>query len=308
MTKVLSELKAYVLITLGLLMYALGWVIFVFPNNLVGGGVSGISALLLYAFNIPASISYGAINVVLLLIAVKILGKGFGVKTVYAVMITTLFFWILPEAIPESFINEIAISNGKLLCAIFGGVSAGIGIGLCFSQGGSTGGTDIIALIIGKYRNVSPGKVILLCDIFIIALSLLLPAKEIVDANGVVIGTENLGQRFATILYGYILIGVCSYSIDLFIQGSKQSLQVFIFSKKYEEIANVIISDIGRGVTLIDAQGWYTKQHSKVILVILRKTDINMIYRVVKEIDKDAFLSVGSVAGVYGKGFDEIRK
>lgn len=305
---ILGEIKAYVIITLGLLIYVLGWDIFLIPNSMVGGGVTGISAILFYAFKIPVSISFFVINLVLLAIALKVLGKGFGIKTVYAIVITSVFFQMIPNLIPDAFIQEIAISNGKFLCAIFGGVCAGLGIGICFSQGGSTGGTDIIALMIVKYRNISPGRIILLMDVFIIASSLLLPAKEILDATGAVIGTENLGQRFATILYGYILIGACSYTIDLFIAGSKQSLQLFIFSKHHAEIADAIVSDIGRGVTLIDAQGWYTKQSSKIVMVIVRKTDINMVYKVIKELDRDAFISVGSVSGVYGKGFDEIKK
>lgn len=305
---ILGNIKSYLIITIGLLSYALGWDVFLIPNNMVGGGVTGISAVLLYAFNIPVSYSFFVINLVLLLIALKVLGKGFGVKTVYAIVVTSLFLEMIPKYLPDVFIQEIAISNGKLLCAIFGGVVSGLGIGLCFSQGGSTGGTDIVALMITKYKNISAGRIILIIDIFIIASSFLLPAKEILDSAGNVIGVESIGMRFATVLYGYILITACSYTIDLFVSGTKQSLQVFIFSKKYGEIADAIISDIGRGVTLIDAQGWYTKQESKIVMVVVRKTDINMIYKIIKSVDRDAFMSVGSVTGVYGKGFDQIKK
>ena len=306
--RIFGEFKSYVIITLGLLLYTLGWIVFLIPNNMVGGGVTGISAILLYAFNIPVSVSFFVINLILLLIALKVLGKAFGMKTVYAIIIASVFYEVVPPLIPEVFIQEIAISNGKLLSAIFGGVCAGLGIGISFSQGGSTGGTDIVALMIVKYRNVSAGRVILLLDIFIIASSLLLPPNEILDANGAVVGVETWGQRFATILYGYILIGACSYSVDMFISGTKQSLQIFIFSKKYAELADAITSQTGRGVTLIDGQGWYTKQQSKVVMVIMRKDDMSLLYRMVREIDKDAFLSVASVSGVYGKGFDEIKK
>ena len=305
---ILGEFKAYVVITIGLLCYVLGWDIFLLPNSMVGGGVTGIAAVLLYAFGIPVSYSFFVINLILLLIALKVLGKGFGIKTVYAIIVTSVFFDVVPNYLPEAFIQEIAVSNGKLLCAIFGGVISGLGIGICFSNGGSTGGTDIIALMITKYKNVSAGRIILIIDIFIIASSFLLPAKEILDSAGNVIGVESIGMRFATVLYGYILIMACSFTIDLFVSGTKQSLQVFIFSRKYGEIADSIISDIGRGVTLIDAQGWYTKNESKIVMVVVRKTDINMIYKIVKSVDKDAFMSVGSVTGVYGKGFDEIKK
>ena len=305
---IFGEVKAYVIITLGLLLYTLGWIVFLIPNNMVGGGVTGLSAILLYAFNIPVGASFFVINLVLLLIALKVLGKGFGMKTVYAIVIASVFYEVLPALIPDVFIQEIAISNGKLLCAIFGGVCAGLGIGISFSQGGSTGGTDIVALMIVKYRNISAGRVILLLDIFIIASSLLLPPNEILDANGAVVGVESWGQRFATILYGYILIGACSYSVDMFISGTKQSSQIFIFSKKYAELADAITTGTGRGVTLIDGEGWYTKQKSKIVMVVMRKDDLGVLYRMVREIDKDAFLSVGNVSGVYGKGFDEIKK
>ena len=308
MKNLLGEVKAYVIITLGLLLYTLGWIVFVIPNNMVGGGVTGLSAILLYAFNIPVGASFFVINLILLLIALKVLGKGFGMKTVYAIIIASVFYEILPAVIPDVFIQEIAISNGKLLCAIFGGVCAGLGIGISFSQGGSTGGTDIVALMIVKYRNISAGRVILLLDIIIIALSLLLPPNEIVDANGAVIGVESWGQRFATILYGYILIGACSYSVDMFVSGTKQSSQIFIFSKKYAELADAITTGTGRGVTLIDGEGWYTHQKSKIVMVVVRKDDLGVLYRMIREIDKDAFLSVGNVSGVYGKGFDQIKK
>lgn len=305
---VLGEAKAYLIITFGLLLYTLGWIVFLIPNNMVGGGVTGISAILLYAFNIPVSASFFVINLVLLLIALKVLGKAFGMKTVYAIIIASIFYEVVPPLIPDVFIQEIAISNGKLLCAIFGGVCAGLGIGISFSQGGSTGGTDIVALMIVKYRNISAGRVILLLDIFIIASSLLLPPDEILDANGVVVGVESWGERFATILYGYILIGACSYSVDMFISGTKQSLQIFIFSKKYAELADAITTTTGRGVTLIEGQGWYTKQQSKIVMVVMRKDDMSSLYRMVREIDRDAFLSVASVSGVYGKGFDQIKQ
>ena len=305
---ILGELKAYVIITLGLLLYTLGWIVFLIPNNMVGGGVTGISAILLYAFNIPVGASFFVINLILLLIALKVLGKGFGMKTVYAIIIASVFYEVVPPLIPDVFIQEIAISNGKLLCAIFGGVCAGLGIGISFSQGGSTGGTDIVALMIVKYKNISAGRVILLLDIFIIASSLLLPPNQILDANGAVVGVETWGERFATILYGYILIGACSYSVDMFISGSKQSSQIFIFSKKYAELADAITTGTGRGVTLIDGEGWYTKQKSKIVMVVMRKDDLSVLYRLVREIDKDAFLSVGNVSGVYGKGFDQIKK
>lgn len=287
--------KEYFIISIGLLLYALGWSTFLIPNNLVGGGVTGISAIILYATGFSISYSYIIINGVLVLIALKVLGKQFGVKTVYAILIVSLFFKIIPGLIPHELIQDISIGNGKLLSAIMGGVCSGVGIAITFTQGGSSGGTDIIALMISKYRNISPGKLILYCDIIIIASSMLIP------------NDSSLGEKLAVVIYGYILITVSSYTIDLVLSGARQSIQIFIFSKQYEEIADRITA-IGRGVTVIDAMGWFTKEKGKVLMVIVRRTESNFVFRVIREIDKSAFISVGNVMGVYGQGFDQIKK
>lgn len=294
--RIFTVIKEYLIITLGLLCYTAGWVIFVIPHGMVGGGVSGMGALIYYATGFPVSYSYFLINIVLLLIALKVLGKGFGFKTVFAIVVASVFFKILPELIPETFIQEIAISNGKLMSAIIGGAISGVGIALTFSQGGSTGGTDIVALMITKYRNVSPGKIILYIDIFIIASSILLP------------NDLNMGAKFANVVYGYIITGLCASTLDLLLSGMKQSIQMFIFSKNYASIADRITNELRRGVTILDGQGWFSKQNGKVLLVIAKKTDMNYIYKIVKDEDKDAFMSEGSVRGVYGQGFDQIKK
>lgn len=296
--KVLSVLNDYVIITLGLLCYTAGWCIFIIPNGIVGGGVSGIGAIVQYATSggIPVSYTFFFVNLILLIIGIKVLGKAFGVKTVYAVVVASLLFRILPEVIPQTFIDEIAGANGKLLCAIIGGSMSGLGIGMAFSRGGSTAGTDVIALIISKYKNIPPGRIILLCDIFIVGSSIFLPS----DAN--------IGARIAGIMYGYLVVAACSYVVDLSVAGNKQSVQVFIFSKQYREIADMISGTMGRGVTVLDGEGWYTKQSEKVLLVMVRKVEANYMLSMVKQIDRQAFISVGSVMGVYGRGFDAIKE
>ncbi len=294
--KVLSTIKSYAIITFGLLCYVVAWVVFVLPNNIVGGGVSGISAVIQYSTGFPVAYSYFLINVALLLIALKILGKSFGAKTVYAVILCSVLFKVLPLIIPQDVINELAISNGRLLCAIIGGGLSGVGVALTFTQGGSSGGTDIIALIINKFRSISPGKIIVTLDIIIIATSLLIP------------GDGTWGYRVATLIYGYILAGVFSISLDMSLSGDKQSVQIFIFSNKYSEIADQIISVAHRGATILDAQGWYTKEDKKVIMVITRKHDYSIILKIVRELDPQAFISVGNVMGVYGSGFEKIKK
>ncbi len=292
---IFEGVKDYLIITLGLICYTSAWVIFILPNGIVGGGVSGIGAIIQYTTGFPVSYSFFLINIVLLATALKVLGKGFGVKTIYAIVVASLAFKILPIVIPQVFIDEIAISNGKLLCCIIGGAMSGVGIGLTFSRGGSTGGTDIVALMITKYRNISPGRIILLIDIFVVGSSIFLPTEA------------GIGHRLANVIYGYILVAVCGFTIDLFISGTKQSVQVFIFSKRYEEIADVVTTQLRRGVSVLDAQGWFTKQEGKVLLVIVRKTESSLLFKTVKGIDKDAFMSVGSVTGVYGEGFDSLK-
>ena len=169
------------------------------------------------------------------------------------------------------------------------------------SQGGSTGGTDIIALIWCKFKHASPGRVILIIDIIIILSSLLLPSY---DREGALLGYP---EKIAIVVYGLMQVTVCGYAIDLYISGSKQSVQAFIFTKKVTEMADAIAFDMKRGVTVLPAKGWYSKEDKQVIMVVTRKADLNLLLRYVKSIDPDAFLSVSSVMGVYGQGFDAIK-
>lgn len=294
-------LKEYVVLTVGILIYVSSWAIFLVPNNLVGGGVTGISSIIQYALNIKMGYTYFFINAVLLVIALIILGKNFGGKTVYAIIIASVGLNVLQDVIPSTIIDTIAIQNGKLMATIMGGIMAGVGIGMSMSQGGSTGGTDIIALIVNKYRNISPGKMILWMDAFIIVSSIMVPSFT---PTGELVP---LAEKVTTIVYGLILVTVNSYVLDLYLAGSKQSVQVFIMSKNYERIADGITNQLHRGVTVLPAVGWYTKQESKVLMVITRKTDLNFLLKFIKSIDSDAFLSVSSVTGVYGKGFDAIK-
>ena len=294
-------IKEYALITLGVVSYAVGWAIFLLPNNLIGGGVSGFASILFYATGIPMGITYFVLNVILLIIGTKILGTGFGGKTIYAIIMTSLMLSLMPGLIPADFIHEFAVSNGKLLCTILGGVVAGIGIGLSISQGGSTGGTDIVALLWCKFRPASPGRVILIIDVAIILSSLLFPSYT--DSGELL----SFSEKLAVVVYGLVQVTVSGYAIDLYLSGSKQSVQAFIFTKKAEEMADAIAFDMKRGVSMITAKGWYTKEDRNVLMVVTRKTDLNLLLRYVKSIDPDAFLSVSSVMGVYGQGFDTIK-
>jgi len=300
-SNILKKIKEYFVITLGLLAYVLGWAVFMIPNNLVGGGISGVSAIIFYATGIKLGYTYFTINIILLLISMKILGFSFGWKTVYAIVFSSVMLNVLPGLVPLPFIESFSLSNGKIICTILGGVLSGVGIGMTMSQGGSTGGTDIIALMVNKYKNISPGKLILWMDVAIILSVLVCPSYD--TAGNLV----QFPDRLATAVYGFILITVNSYVVDLYLSGSKQSVQIFIFSSKYKEIADAVAFDLKRGVTILPAQGWFSKKESKVILVVARKTDLNLLFRYIKAIDPEAFLSVSSVMGVYGKGFDTIK-
>ena len=298
--KTLSE---YALVALGILMYVLGWTLFLIPNNRVGGGVTGLSSILQYATHgvINAGWSYGVINILLLIVALRLLGKSFGSKTIFAVVLASVGLSFLQKIIPQGIIQSLALENGKLMSTIMGGMLAGAGIGMTMSQGGSTGGTDIIALVVNKYRNVSPGRMILWIDVAIILSSLFFPSYM---PDGSLMGWSD---KITTVVYGFILVVVNSTVLDLYISGSRQSVQLFVLSDRFAEIADAVTNDLHKGVTVLDGEGWYTKQSRKVLMIITRKTELNIILRYIKSIDSNAFLSVSSVTGVYGKGFDTIK-
>ena len=300
----LGTVREYAVVTLGILLYVLGWSIFLVSNNLVGGGVTGISAIIQYATHgfIKVGYSYFVLNAGLLIAALFVLGFGFGGKTVYAIIIASVGLNVFQTIIPADFIQAIALDNGKLMSTIMGGIMVGVGIGLTMSVGGSTGGTDIIALMVNKYHNVSPGRLILYMDVVIILSSLLVPSYT---ADGQAVPFV---EKLTTVVYGFILIVINSTVLDYVIAGSRQSVQLFILSKKYSEIADAITRDLHRGVTVLNGKGWYTGTDTEVIMVLTRKTDLNILLRYIRAIDPDAFLSVSSVTGVYGKGFETIKK
>ena len=280
-----SELKSYLIIALGLAIYSFGWTAFLIPSEIIGGGVSGIGTLIFYGSKetIPVGVSYFIINCFLIIIALKILGPKFGAKTIYAIILGSVFL-----SVQQKFFTAPLVDD-KFMAAIIGGILGGAGVGITISQGGSSGGTDIIAMIINKYKNISPGRVILYFDVFIIASSY------------IVFGDV------PTIVYGYVSMGVASYAIDMVISGSKQSAQMFIITKDHEKLADEIGLNINRGISVIDAMGWYSKENKKILMVVVRKHETPQVFKLVKQHDPNAFVSMGSVMGVYGFGFDEIR-
>lgn len=296
--KILSD---YLVITLGLSLFVLSWCIFLRPWNMVSGGVTGISAIIDYATGFNMGICSGIINGILLLIAFFILGGGFGIKTIYAIIFSSLGLYFLPMVIPQSFIQELALDNGKMFSAIIGACMTGVAIAMTFTRGGSTGGTDIIALIINKYRAITPGRLLMVIDVVIILSSLFLPLHS---ASGELL---SFSQKFANVVYGFVMVAVNGYTVDLYLTGSKQSVQIYIFTSRYQQMADMVTTELDRGVTLLHSEGWYFKKQSEVLMVIARKTDLNIILSAVKEVDPSAFVSVTSAMSVYGLGFDTIK-
>ncbi len=279
-----NEVKDYTIITLGLMCYTFGWTAFLVSNEIVTGGVTGLSAIIYFGTNIPVPISYFTINGILLIAAIRIIGWQYCIRSIFGVVMTTIQL-----SIWAYYIKEPLIKDEPFMSCIIGGIMLGVGIGVAFTRNGSTGGTDIIAAIINKYKPITLGRSILYCDLLIISSSYI------------------LFHDMEKIVFGFVVLAVSTYSCDLLINGIRQSIQLLIFSDKYEEIADHINRDINRGVTILDGMGWYSKQPKKVIVVLAKRTESTSIFRLVKQIDSHAFISQSNVIGVYGEGFDKIK-
>ncbi len=280
------SIREYVFIILGLLMYAFAWKGLMLPHQITGGGVTGVGALIYYATGIPISITYLIVNIGLLLIAFRIVGWQFSVRTIFGVLGLTLFLSIIPELEVGTIVKE----SDNFMACVLGGLLMGGGLGIVFINNGSTGGTDIIAKVINKYRNITLGRALLYIDILIISSSYFLEFGSL-----------------EKIVYGLTALTVSTLTVDMLINGVRQSVQFFIFSRKHEEIADRINTELQRGVTILDGTGWYSKQPVKVLTVVVRKQESLGVFRIVKEIDPEAFVSQTSVSGVYGQGFDVIK-
>ncbi len=277
-------IKDYLTIILGAIIYAYGITQFLIPHKFVTGGLTGIAILLNYAFHLPVSITVFVLNMVLILSAWRLLGFQFLLKTIIGVTSLSIFIF---------FFKNIGLTpvmlDDKPLALIVGGILCGIGIGLVFSVNGSTGGTDIVVMAINHYRNFSPGRLMLFVDLMVVSSSYF------------------IFKSSETIIYGIVIIVIVSTAVDYVINGVRQSVQFFIFSKDYEAIATGINQNLNRGCTILDGMGWYSKAPKKVIVVLAKRTESVAIFRLVKEIDPNAFITQTSVIGVYGEGFDKIK-
>jgi uncharacterized membrane-anchored protein YitT (DUF2179 family) len=291
--KILSVLWDYFLISLGTLIFCLAWTSFIQPNGLTSGGLTGLCTIVQYGTNgaIPIGWTYPIINGGLLILGFLCLGKSFGFKTIYVIVLSSALFSVLPNFNGEVWSLDLRVHmDNKLMVALVGAFMESVGIGMVLLRGGSTGGTDIVAMIINKYWPISPGKVYLYSDIFIIASLLLVPGS----------GVEDL-------IYAYVLMVGFSFGVDYVLLGNKSSVQILVFSSKYKEIADHIIHDVQRGVTALQSVGWYSQKESKVLLIVARKQQMHEIVQEVKNIDKSAFISISSANSVYGEGFEEIK-
>ena len=294
--KILSVIWDYFLISVGTLIFCMAWTSFLQPNELASGGLTGLCTIVQYATNghIPIGWSYPILNGALLVLAFLSLGRSFGVKTIYVIGLSSLLFAVLPKFNGELFsLNLEVLMDNKLMVALVGAFMESVGIGLVLLRGGSTGGTDIVAMIINKYWPISPGKVYLYSDIFIVSSLLFIP--------------ETLGGGVENMIYAFVVMVGFSFGVDYVLLGDKSSVQLLVFSSKYQQIADPIIYDVQRGVTALQSVGWYSQKESKVLLIILRKQQMNEVINEIKHIDKNAFISVSTANSVYGEGFEEIK-
>lgn len=281
----LTELREYVMIAVAMVSYCIGWTIFLLPNNITTGGVPGIASVVFWGTKIPVQVTYFTINAVLLLAALKILGWKFCVKTIYAVVILT----VLTAWFTQHTTGLHLLADQPFMAAIIGGIFCGSGIGIGFSNNGSTGGTDIIAAIVNKYRDISLGHVIMLIDIIIITSSYLVL------------------HDWEKVIYGYVVLCVSSFCVDQVVDLSRRNVQFFIISDKYQEIASRIAVYPHRGATVIEAHGFYTGRPVKMLFIMAKRRESNIIFKLINEIDPSAFVTQSYVQGVYGEGFDKFK-
>lgn len=281
--KFFSELKNYFIICIGLAIFAFGWTAFLIPAQMTGGGVSGISAIIYYASGIPIGTSTLVINVVLLAIAWKILGPRFCLNTLFCTIILSAFFWLGQNIFTEQIIHD------SFMSAIIGSSLAAFGLGMAINSGGNTGGTDIVAMMVGKYRNISYGTVTLYTNLIIIGSSYF-----------VIWDVEKL-------VYSMVVMFVYIYVSDIVIDGYRQTFQFMVFSGKNQDIADRINNELNRGATFLKGYGSYTKAESDVLLIIAHRNDKARIMRMIKNIDPNAFVTISKTTGVFGKNFDKIK-
>lgn len=286
-----NAIRDYGVITFGLFLYALGWAAFLLPYEISSGGLTGVSAIVYYVTGLELQITYFSINALLIIVAIKILGLKFCIKTIYGVSVLSFFLWWLQEMFKDSngVLVQILGPGEDFMACVIGAALCGFGLGQIFIHQGSTGGTDIIAAIVNKYKNVTMGRMILYCDIVIIS------------------SCYFIFHDWKRVVFGFVTMIVLSLIIDFVMNYVQQSVQFFIVTKKSDEVSKAILSDANCGATLIPAKGCYSGEPISIIMVIAHKRQTFSIFRLIHEIDPSAFISQTKAAGVYGEGFDRIK-
>lgn len=278
------EVKSHIIITLALFLSAFAWTGFLIPNQMLGGGVTGLATIVYWVMHIPTGITIFVLNAILIVISFKSLGRRFAISTIYSVVMTSVMFYVL-----QDYFGDTPLITDRFLSVVLGAGLNGVACGLIFLEGSSTGGVDIIVVMINKYRNVTLGRLSLFINVAIISCSYF------------------VFNNLELLIYSYVGLMITSYTMDLTMNGSKQSVQMFIFSSKPHKIADMVGEEVHRGVTMIKGTGWYSKTESDIVMVVVRKTESQRVIRIVKQLDPSAFVSVNTVMGVYGKGFDVMK-
>ena len=295
---IIKEVEDYVIITLGLILYAFGFTVFLLPYEIVTGGVTGISAIIFYATGFPLQYTYFGINVILGILALHILGWKFLSKTIYAFTMLSFLLGLFQSLMPideSGHIVKILGEGQNFMSLIIGCTMTGSALGIVFLNNGSTGGTDIIAASVNKYRDVSLGTVLTFLDLIIIGSCLLIPQFG------------DMIQRAHMVVFGLCTMVIENFMLDFIMNRQRQSVQFLIFSAKWQEIANAIGTQMNHGVTILDGHGWYTGNERKVLCILAKKRESVTIFRLIKMIDPQAFVSQSAVIGVFGEGFDQIK-
>lgn len=282
-TNLWRSARDYIFITLAMAIYAFGFCAFILPEKVVIGGLAGIGTIVYLTLGIPVAITQYACNLALLAIAYKVVGKKFVLGTIYGATMISVFVGIFQP------LFDAPLTNEPFMNVVLGGLMAGIGVGMAFTHNGSTGGTDIVAAMVSKYTNVTVGRTMLYNDCIIISSSYF------------------ISHRIDLVVYGFVVLILCSYMADMLINTNRQAVQFVIFSHHWEKIADAVNQEAHRGVTLLDGEGWYSKKQVKLLLVWCRKIEAVNIFRIIKTIDSEAFIAQSPANGVYGKGFDPMK-
>lgn len=283
--------RDYAMIIFGIFLYSFGFSAFIFPEKVVIGGLAGFGTLIyfitekLFGYGVPVAVTQYATNLILLAFAFKSVGKQFVIRTIFGATVISLFIGLLTPI----FQYDPIIQGQPFMNVVVGGILCGVGIGLVFIHNGSTGGTDIVAAMVSKKSNVTIGRTMLYCDMCIITSSFL------------------IFHQLDKVVYGFVVLVLTSFLCDMVINTNRQAVQFTIISEKWKEIAEAVNKEANRGVTIVDAMGWYSKHPVKMLLVVCRKIESVTIFRIVKSIDEKAFITQANVNGVYGNGFDKLK-